>query len=440
MKLFDQSYYLKKLEDYHRLFYCIFELGNPIYTDSIDTAAVGLNMVTGKINFLINPKFFYGLGEKEQLFIICHEGLHILLSHIERGLEYKLDSYIANIAQDIVINETLVREFGFDRKYLDFGLSLCFIDTVFSEEDIKRDNIVAGKSFEYYYDLLIKNKNNISQSVVTLDFHLDGDDVVLKDENGNIIIEIPKEISDSIIDKIGKSLSEEELDDLIDVLTDSDKAGNLDKGKILSVILEKRRKRPWENLIKKKIASLQKRKINKEESFKFRPRRITNLDKDMYLPEVRDEEMKENDKFNIVFFIDSSGSCKSHQNKFFNLVRSIPEDKFNVRVYSFDTKTYLLDMKDLITKGGGGTRFSILEERVQDLKSNDKEYKKKYPDLIFVLSDGDGNSVYPEKSDRWYFLLTNNKTKYVPKNSNIILVKDFEKNESKITVKNLERV
>lgn len=445
MHEFNQEYYLEQLTEYHRLFYAIFELGQPIYTEQISTAAVGLNMGTGKINFMINPKFFFSLGNKEQLFIICHEAMHVLLSHIDRSLRYDLDPYLSNIAQDIVINETLVSEFGFLRNNLDFGVTLCFIDTIFTEEQIKNHNIVPGKSFEFYYNLLMQYKEEISKDAVLLDYHLDGNssdgDMVLKDSDGNIIVEIPQEIADSIADKIGHNLSPEDLEDLLDALKDSyQPAGNGKGGSDLRVKLEEKKKRPWERLIKNKIASLQKTVIKNQETFKFRPRRIVNLPEELYLPETKEDEIKENDRFNIVFFIDSSGSCSNYQSKFFNLVRTIPEKKFNVKVYSFDTSTYLLDMKDLKTKGGGGTMFSILEERIQELKTNDKDYKKKYPDLVFVLSDGDGNDVYPEKPDRWYFLLTKNSTKNVPSKANIILIKDFEKEEPKVTVKNLERI
>lgn len=444
MNEFNQQYYLEQLTDYHRLFYTVFELGIPIYTEQVETAAVGLNMGTGKINFMMNPKFFFSLGNKEQLFIICHEAMHVLLSHIDRSLRYDLDSYLSNIAQDIVINETLVNEFGFFRESLDFGLILCFIDTIFTKEQIMKHQIVPGKSFEFYYDLLIQYKEEILKEAVILDFHLDGnasnDDMVLKDGEGNIIVEIPKEIADSIANKIGHNLSQEDLEDLLDALKDSYQLGGTGQGgNDLKVKLEGKKKRPWERLIKNKIASLQKTVIKNQETFKFRPRRIVNLPEELYLPETKEDEIKENDRFNIVFFIDASGSCSNYQNKFFNLVKTIPEEKFNVRVYSFDTNTYLLDMKNLKTKGGGGTMFNILEERIQDLKMNEKEYKKKYPDLVFVLTDGDGNDVYPEKPDRWYFLLTQNSTRNIPSKANIILIRNFEKEEPKVTVKNLER-
>lgn len=447
---FNQEYYLGKLSNFHRLFYAVFELGKPLHTKQIETAAVGLNTHTGEINFLINPDFFYKLGEQEQLFIICHEALHIVLSHISRSMDYKLDPQLSNIAQDIVINETLVTDFGFHRKSLNFGVTLCFIDTVFTKEQINKYQIVHGKSFEFYYELLKKFEKYLPK-VVVLDFHLSNDSgggMVLKDEHGNPIIDIPQEISDQLTSKIGHQLTSEEIEDLLEKLHENYESrgsggygrGTGSNGSPLSIALDEKKKRPWVQLIKKKIATLQKTTEKRNETFKFRPRRITNLSEDLHLPETRFDETKENDKFNIVFFLDASGSCVRHKDKFFNLVRTIPEDKFYVTLFSFDSSTYRLDIKKPTVKGGGGTSFSVLEKTVQDLIKTDKQFKKKYPDLVFILSDGDGDQVFPEKPERWYFLLTKNQTNCIPKKANVILISDFTRGENKITVKNLEYV
>lgn len=437
LKEFNQNYYLEQLSHFHRLFYAVFELGQPIYNTQIDTAAVGLNMGTGKINFLLNPDFFYKLGESEQLFILCHEAMHVLLYHIDRSLQYDLDSELANIAQDIVINETLVTEFGFHRELLNFGITLCFIDTVFNAEQIAKHNIVSGKSFEFYYDLLVKYKESIPKIVVTLDFHISGSgDLVLKDQDGNLIVDIPPEIASQVLDKVGHQLNREELESLLEAFKDS-YGGTAGLDNVLNVELIEKKKRPWEGLVKNKIATLQKNKEKRLETFKFRPRRIINLSEDLYLPEIVIDETKENDKFNIVFFIDASGSCIDYRSKFFNLVKTIPEDKFNIHLYSFDTKTYLLDIDKCVVKGSGGTAFKPLEDTVQDLVGNDNDFKGKYPDLVFVLSDGDGNNFMPQKPERWYFLLTKNSTQYIPKSSNIVLINNFVRGNTKSTIKKL---
>lgn len=422
MSEFNQEYYLEQLSQYHKLFYAVFELGKPIETHQIDTAAVGFSYESGKITFLINPDFFYKLGEKEQLFIICHEALHVVFSHINRTLDFKLDQEIANIAQDIVINELLVNEFDFKRSELNFGATLCFIDTVFNDEQIKKNNIIPGKSFEFYYDLLFKLKDQIPFGISSVDIHLDSSGNLL-DDQGNIITAIPEEIAEYISKKIGNQMSEEELEDLLNDLKQGYGTGS--NGNIFEIMLEEKKKRPWEKIIKNKISSLQKIKNRNHESFKFRPRRIINLPDNIYLPESREEEINENDKFNLVFFIDASGSCFKYRAKFFNLVKTIPEDKFNITLYSFDTKTYKLDHKKPYIQGGGGTSFQPMENTIQSLKKEDKLFKKKHPDLVFVLSDGDGSPMTPEKPEKWYWLLTAKKTNNIPKNSNIIMLSDF---------------
>lgn len=443
---FNQQYYLDHLSHFHRMFYAVFELGTPVYTHEISTAAVGWNSRTGQIVFMINPDFFYKLGLQEQLFILCHEALHVILQHMARSHFYKLNEDLANIVQDIVINEMLVRDFGFDRKTLNFGMTLCFVDTVFTQEQISEWNIPDDASFEFYYDLLVKSQEESEQGGgkgpgSPIDIHLDPDGAggfTLTDGNGDIITSIPEEIAESIAGKIGKDLTADDLEDLLENL--NQRYGQGAGGGLMSVTLEEKKRRPWERIIKNKIASLQLKRDHRKETFRMRPRRITNLAPDLYLPETVDEQHLENDKFHIVFFIDASGSCTRYVSQFFNLVRTVPEDKFHIHLYSFDDKTYELDIKNPVVAGGGGTAFQPLEDRVQQLIATDASFKKKHPDLVFVLSDGSASKGFPQKPDRWYFLLTENSTAAIPKGANVILLKDFTRNEPKVTVKRLENI
>lgn len=430
---FDQREYLEQLAPYHHLFYTVFELGKPIHSEQIKTACVGLNIKTQQITFMINPYFFYNLGKHEQLFILCHEALHVFLKHMHRSYKFDLDDEISNIAQDIVINEMLVREFGFHRELLDFGMTICFVNTIFSPEQIEKWNITTNKSFEFYYNLLVENKEEVFGKGQTLDLHLgkDGDgNAVLMDDEGNTIGEIPEELAQQISEKIGDKLSLEELEQL-----ESATPGTESGGASISVTLEKKQRYPWERIVKNKIASLQKIKEKEIHSFRMKPRRIVNLPKDLYLPEYLEQQTKENDKFNAFFFIDSSGSCIGHVKKFFNLIKTVPEDIFNIHLYSFDTKTYLLDLDKNEVKGGGGTEFSPIEERIQLEKRTNPLLKKKYPDLVFILSDGDGNSVNPEKPERWYFLLTRNSIGCIPSKANIVMIQDFTKKAPTVRIK-----
>ena len=170
-KKFDKQYFLEQLEDYSVLFRAVAELSQPIYTKQIDTAGVVLQ--NGKLYFLINYDFFWKLSEVERLFILCHESLHVFFNHFEyinnlSNSEYKLKE-LANIAMDIVINETLVNHFGFNRRKLNFysngqKTKIPFINTVFTKEQIEKYDIDFQKGYLYLLDCLKKEQYHYDES------------------------------------------------------------------------------------------------------------------------------------------------------------------------------------------------------------------------------------------------------------------------------------
>lgn len=170
-KKFDKQYFLEQLEDYSVLFRAVAELSQPIYTKQIDTAGVVLQ--NGKLYFLINYDFFWKLSEVERLFILCHESLHVFFNHFEyinnlSSGEYKLKE-LANIAMDIVINETLVNHFGFNRRKLNFysngqKTKIPFINTVFTKEQIEKYDIDFQKGYLYLLDCLKKEQYHYDES------------------------------------------------------------------------------------------------------------------------------------------------------------------------------------------------------------------------------------------------------------------------------------
>lgn len=433
MSNFCQLDFLDKLTEYHRLFYGVFELGNPIFTEEIDTAGVAFNKETGKIDFLLNEDFFTSLNSKEQLFLVCHEALHVVFAHIERTKIYKLDLDLSNIAQDIVINELLVNEFGFNRGELPFTKDGCFVDTVFTASEIQKYDIKTNGSFEYYYSLLEK-KNKKSLKVKNIDIH------DLEKVLSEIYSQIPEEVSDNIMRVVAEKMANEEAKDMLKALSEplSDKLdsnGTTSLGSHYGIVIEKLNKKvKWEDIVKKKVASLLKVDNREYETFVKRPRRLTCLDEDLFLPEYTDFEHVLNDKFNIAFFLDSSGSCIGYKNQFFSLAASIPKDKFNVTLYSFDTRVYKLDIKSKSVQGGGGTSFQPMENTIQNGIKNDPDYRGKYPDLVFVLTDGYGDTIRPALPKNWYWLMTEDYTSYVPKGSNYLMLNSFKNGVNKIMV------
>ena len=92
-------------------------------------------------------------------------------------------------------------------------------------------------------------------------------------------------------------------------------------------------------------------------------------------------------------------------------------------MFSFDHEVYDVDMKKGEVYGGGGTSFSILEDRIQ---KDIKIYGKKYPEAVFVMTDGYGDAIRPQFPKKWYWFLSYNYRDLTPKECNIHMLKDYE--------------
>ena len=79
----------------------IFSLKHIFTTDVLTAGVDGITM-------FINPDFFMSLTPEERIFLMCHEGEHVALDHINRGMD--LDKVKFNKAADYVINYGLVEQ------------------------------------------------------------------------------------------------------------------------------------------------------------------------------------------------------------------------------------------------------------------------------------------------------------------------------------------
>jgi len=123
--------------------------------------------------------------------IICHELLHYVLRHHTRGADFK-SQQVANIAQDLVINDILIHLEKMDfLPHIDtydinkrcksktvkcFGTSKIGIFTIIDSSGVSTPIQVRGKPWEYVYDCLIdilehdkQNKQNHKKSTSTGD-------------------------------------------------------------------------------------------------------------------------------------------------------------------------------------------------------------------------------------------------------------------------------
>jgi Putative metallopeptidase domain len=404
-----------RLAEHHGIFYQLWNLGRPYFTDAIPTAAVVFNKDGECIDFLTNPEFWDSKTPRQKDFIVAHEMMHVVLNHGARGKGIK-DKETANIAMDVVVNETLARRFGFKREEVDPDNKYCWQDKVFKDH-----KVLDEQNFEYYM-------NEIGKMDV-IDFINVGD---LVDDHENL--PDTKDCPQKVVEGVRDSLTDEEKEDLQERLKrqakekekdeedDDDEgvpgAGGLESGgpsDLLGAMIPVKNvyvapKRKWETIIKKWSAKFMKNEYRRKEQWLRMNRRLSSVPDAALLPsEMEEVNKKSKGRVTVYLFLDTSGSCVGFADRFWKAAKSLPEDRFDVRGRAFDTSVYDIDLKNPHTlRGGGSTAFDIIERRIQrELQADLAKGKKvQYPDAVFIITDGYGDNVSPAKPENWYWFLT----------------------------------
>lgn len=174
------------------------------------------------------------------------------------------------------------------------------------------------------------------------------------------------------------------------------------------------KKRKWEAIITDWTKKRLKETSRDVDQFVFPARRFSNViaNSDLMLPSEYEvwEKFKEEDMIDVWFFQDTSGSCAGYTDRFFGIAESMPMDRFRMRLFCFDTRVYETDLESRKLYGFGGTYFHILENRIQEELLNNPEFS--YPDAIFVVTDGYGSDIVPEKPEKWHWILTPDASKH----------------------------
>jgi len=407
------------LEIYHGIFSKMWQIGKPIEDLEIKRAAIRFDKNGNFFSFCFNPDFYKTLDLYNIKFIVCHELLHVLLNHGIRSIG--LDPTIANIAMDVVINESLVRNFGFDRSLIKDHEMYCWYDTVFKPED----NVFFDKSFEYYYDLLCdkseKRENQNSRVNQTVDTH-DGFGSEHQDQINQTIDGICDELSNEELNKLKTDI--EKLLDVNDVQAyyAGKTAGGLKKMMDINKIPPKRK---WETVIRKWALKHLKNSEKAYEQWARLNRRFATLNGDLMIPtEMEIDHVNDvKNRIKIIFFLDTSGSCTALADRFWKAAKTLPKDRFEMNLCCFDTEVYETTLESGELYGFGGTSFYILENYVQQYKIKNNN---KYPDAVFVITDGMGDSINPEIANRWHWFLSHNYTQCIPNECNIYMLSDYE--------------
>ncbi len=399
-----------KLEKHHSVFYKLWQVGKPRITKEIDTAAIAFDENGEYLEFIFNEDFWKNCSLNKKLFVICHEMMHIILNHGKRATNKSISKYAINSCLDVVINHMLVSKFGFVRNEIENSDEYCWVDTIFKD---KKPSPPTNECFEYYLDLFKEQYGDggigedFSSSPKTVDDHSN----LFKDYDK---IDLNEEEKSSLYDKIKKHIDENKIPGFL-------------SGSWVAIKNEKvEQKKKWETVIKKwTVWKIKDENIIKEQWYR-KNRRISTLQGDLMLPsEIEiDDFFASKDKIDLWFFLDASGSCIHLKERFFNAAKSLPKNKFDVRLFTFSTHVMGVDMKSNKIYGGGGTSFKILEEKIQ----NEIKLKKtKYPNAVFVITDGFGDSINPEKPKNWHWFLTQGGSKnYINKNCNIYYLSDYE--------------
>lgn len=390
---------LNSLERHHAIFYRLWQMGKPVFTKEVDTAAVQFDKVGNFVVFLFNPEFWESINLYNKLFIISHECLHILLNHGARIKDSNLSNRLAcNQCLDIVVNHSLIDNFGFERPEIRDESQYCWVDTVFPGQSVS-----TKQTFEHYYNLFEKAYGDgfPSDLMNTVDDHLGMDFD-----------------SSSVLFDAVEQMSAPEVDSLSFL---SKHAG--DRGGLSCAIVScsSKKKRRWESLITA-FSNTSKKILLKELDQWAKPhRRISGMSSELFLPsdlEVEDNNILR-DKIKLSFFMDSSGSCWDLKDRFFGAATSLDQDFFDVSLFCFDTFVYEVNKEERKLFGGGGTSFAAIEVFLQSLRT--------YPDGVFVITDGYGDKVLPQFPNRWHWFLTENAySSLIPKGSNKHYLSDFE--------------
>lgn len=389
----------RALEEHHALFYQLWGMGRPRFTESLPTAAVTFNREGSYLEFLFNPKFWESLDFYTRLFVIAHECLHVVLKHGLRTIDSK-DKHRCGVALDIVDNHVLVGSFNFDRARIIGQEDICWVDTVFDEDLAKV--MPVNECYEFYYRLIPPTPTKF---IKILDVH----DLLPQD--------IPE-----IMEKLDETLTPEEKQAIGGLL--GRHIPDKDKNEWSFVNVPRVVKKKWDNVIKQWARRYLREEIQNMEQWARLARRLTLLPEEILLPTEMEYEGVEKDRLPVYLFLDTSGSCREYKDRFWKAGASLPPDKFSVRMFCFDDAVAETTIESKKMRLGNGTSFAIIERHIQAICHKEK---KPYPQAVFVITDGYGDAVVPEIPQRWYWFLTRGNNQHlIPKGSKIFELENYE--------------
>lgn len=427
------------------------KLGYPIACDDIPTAGVGWDNDRKKIQFLFNPKFAEKLTDEEFAFVVGHECIHLLHSHVfllrdeverlkkiqKSPMEIMQYQRKMNIAMDCVVNDSLTNLYDLpkvlteitpDKPKIFYGKETVGTDC----HDMTAKDVFMllpepppqpGQGKDQQGQGGQPGQGTGGQGQGDVENHNQWQSFFNQDGtlNKNFVDTIKEFVQKN---KQNSNLSDAEaetVDDMQQQMKNSTdayaaKAGREAVGALRPIDGLSRETINWNKILYKFVET------RKPEDIWTKPnRKLISVYPDAILPSWKDEE-----KEKIFVAVDSSGSISREALSLFVSVLKNTPKRFEIDAISFDTRCYEYNVKGKeFPKGGGGTNFQIIEDYIQ-------KHFKKYPKAIFVLTDGEGTNVKPQYPDRWGWLLYGPCQTYFCKNMRYYKIFDLLEKNAKI--------
>ena len=333
-----------------------------------------------------NPDFLDSISDRELVYVLEHEVMHIVLKHVERMLSGDFDAELYNIASDIVVNSSIMRAHGGKESSISiqaYGGAQMHKAPDGSEgydytvEEIYRTLETRYKKLKEDMERQLKDDGYEGWDIHIIDGDNYADD---KNAAGNI------DDGESNLDKMLIHMAWQSW--IISAAEMAVKYGGKGIGSLPMFVERYIRyiKQPeldWRIILNEFVQE----EVN---DYSFSPPDKRFSESPFYLPDYNDTEFRVE---KMLFMIDTSGSMSDEDiSDVYSEIKGAI-DQFNGKLQGwlgfFDAAVYppqpFSDEEefDIIRpEGGGGTRFDIIFDYVRD------EMTEEAPVLIIILTDG----------------------------------------------------
>lgn len=350
---------------------------NKVWRNNLPTAGVSKNGINFQL--AINEEFFTNLPKLHREGLIQHEAMHIAYNHLTQWFNFP-DRKIANIAMDLVINQTISDD------YLpEGGMKL----ELFPELNLEPD-----QGTHYYYEKLTQAKEQKEQTGSSGSQALDSLLDQMEGGEGNGDVELPDHSTWEEFDGLSESESrimKAQLDRVLEQAAEMTvKKRGVVPGDIRDYLLALQQVEPpkfdWKGYLRLFIGTSAKvyiKKSRRKENIKF--------------PDSAGIKIKR--KQNILLAIDTSGSVSEDELlEFMSEIYHIWKTGVEVTIIQCDTRIRSIDEYkgtfEMKFHGRGGTEFDPVLEYFN-------ENRNKFNSLIYFTDGECYTSIQPRNPVLW---------------------------------------